>query len=76
MTVVDVTSPRGGRHEERVNREEELKARLQQAVDWYVMSAGKPKSRALTLAIDELTKMKMEYDKHPREEPLIPRPAN
>ncbi len=66
----------GNRHQDRVNNDEELKTRLLQAVDWYVMSGGKPKARAFTFAIDELTKMKMDFEKNPREEPLIPRPAN
>lgn len=65
----------GDRHGDRFNPDEEFKTRLTQAIDWYVVSGGKPKSRALTFAIDELTRMKMEYDKSPHEEPLIPRPA-
>jgi len=57
------------------NSEKELLTRLEQVIDWYAVTNGKPKSRAMTTAIDALTRRKVEIDSAPREEPLTPRPA-
>jgi len=54
----------GDRHIDRGNSDDGMIARLEQIIDGYVTSSGKPKARVLTIAIDGLTKRKIEFEKN------------
>jgi hypothetical protein len=58
MPDTDQAATDGGRHADRVDRKEELLKRIIQAIDWYVLTTGESKDRALTFVIDDLVKKK------------------
>jgi hypothetical protein len=54
----------GDRHIDRGNSDEGLITRLEQVIDGYVTSSGKPKDRVFIIAIDGLLKRKTIFERN------------